>query len=350
MITDVGGLIAADCREPREKGAARSILITGASSGFGKNVALALAQDGWRVFASMRDLAKGEQLRDEASAARVEDRISLLRLDVTEPAFIQTAVNEVLSATDGQLDALLSNAGYCVMGPFEELSDEHCRRQMETNFFGTLAVARSVIPTMREARRGRIVLVSSNAVNTPHPLMSMYAASKWALEGWAEAVNLELAPYGVDVRVVQPGAHRTPFAQNVVPALRPESPYRDWLEAVMPGLGDLDVWGRDPETATAAIVQAISENTAPFLTRIGEDSVAFSALKGSAPYEARAWAVRALVGVPAARAFAGESAPAEHRPILAEALRRAARAVERDPAQPAEVVAQMIARGSDFID
>ena len=110
----------------------------------------------------------------------------------------------------------------------------------------------------------------------------------------------------------------------------------------MPGLNDLDQWGREPESATADIVRAITDDAAPFLTRIGEDSLAFSALKGSAPYEVRAWAVRAIVGAPEPLAFAGRPAPAESRPILSEALRRAARAVEADPRQAAGVAGEMI--------
>ena len=175
-----------------------SVLITGASSGFGRDVALALANAGRWVFASMRDISKGAALLEEA-AHNPNGRITLIELDVTDAASIGRGVDAVLDAAGGTLDALLANAGIGVMGPFEELSDEICRRQMETNFFGTLAVARAVIPAMRRAGRGRIVVMSSNSVNSPSPFMSMYAASKWALEGWAEALAMEVAPFGVDV-------------------------------------------------------------------------------------------------------------------------------------------------------
>jgi NAD(P)-dependent dehydrogenase (short-subunit alcohol dehydrogenase family) len=281
----------------------KSVLITGASSGFGMNVALELAQLGWKVFASMRDLKKGKNLQEQLIAKHLDDQVTLIELDVTSSASIELALRTVLQSTNGSLDALLNNAGYSILGAFEDMSDEDCRRQMETNFFGTLAVTRAVLPIMRKARRGRIVLTSSNSVNTPHPILSIYAASKWALEGWAEGLAMEVAPFGIGVVVVQPGAHRTPFAEHVVPIVPADSAYKRWLDQAAAGLANLDKWGRDGGSATAAITQAVIAEQPAFRTQIGEDSQVFSALKGAFPYEVRAWAVRAIVGLPNANAF-----------------------------------------------
>lgn len=311
----------------------KSVLITGASSGFGAQAALDLAEQGWRVFASMRDLARGGALAEAAAAAGTGDRVSLVELDVTDPASVDAAVAQVLAATGGGLDALLNNAGYSLLGAFEDMSEADCRRQMETNFFGTLAVTRALLPVMRSAGRGRIVVISSNAVNTPHPMLSIYAASKWALEGWAEALNMELAPFGVEVVLVQPGAHRTPFATHVVPVMPPESAYKPWLDAAAAGVTNLDAWGRDPAKAAPAIVEAVTGTDVPFRTSVGEDSVAFSWIKGALPFEVRAWVVRAIVGIPASGALRpGGAAPApEIAGTKGDIARRLVEAAGREP-------------------
>lgn len=309
----------------------KSILITGASSGFGMNTALALAKAGWRVFATSRDPAKGG-LKEAAIAEGVQNNIELLALDVTNNESVEQTVTTVLRKTGGTLDALLNNAGYSAMGAFEDWSDEECRRQMDTNFFGTLAVTRAVLPIMRKAQQGRIIVVSSNSVNAPHPMLAMYAASKWALEGWAEAMAMELAPFGVEIVLVQPGAHRTPFAQHVKPIFPEGSAYKQWMEVAMPGIGNLDAWGRDPQKAMAQIVAAITEPNPPFRRAIGEDTIAFSTLKGLFPYEVRAWAVRAIVGVPLAGQFVdAQQRETSESPVLEQVLNRVVNAATQSP-------------------
>lgn len=302
----------------------RTLLVTGASTGFGAEVSLAVARLGWRVFATMRDPAKAALLVERARAEGCADNLVPLRLDVTDSASISAGIATVLEQTGGTLDALLNNAGYSVIAPFEEMSDADVRAQMETNFFGTLAVTRAVLPVMRKARRGRIVTVTSNAVNTPHPMLSLYAASKWALEGWAEGLAMEVAPFGIEVAVVQPGAHRTPFATNVQFAMPQGSAYGPWMEAAGPSLAELDAWGRDPALAVGPIVDLLTAAKAPFRTAVGEDTQVFAALKGAAPYELRAMVLRALTGAPAPGAFTpgGPANSAADWPIASRILAR----------------------------
>jgi NAD(P)-dependent dehydrogenase (short-subunit alcohol dehydrogenase family) len=311
----------------------RSVLVTGASSGFGRNAALDLARDGWRVFAGVRDMTKGAAIAAEAES--FAGSVVPLALDVTDPASLAQATSFVLEVTEWQLDALLNNAGYAVMGAFEDLSEAECRRQMETNFFGVLAVTRAVLPAMRARNAGRIVIVTSNACNSPHPMLTMYAASKWALEGWAEGLAMEVSPYGLEVVVVQPGAHRTPFAGNVVPIVPDGSAYRPWFEAAMPGISNLDRWGRDPDRARRTILAAVGAPDQPFRTALGEDSVVFAALKGVLPYEARAAILRAVAGLPAANAFLAQSPSA---PEPSELATQIAGALSREPALVAELI------------
>ncbi len=303
------------------RGELKSVLISGASSGFGRGAAIELARSGWQVFATMRNVAKGAELLSAVQDEGLEGALSIVALDVTDPSSIDAALGQVLEETDGHLDVLVNNAGFSVLGAFEDLSDADCRAQMETNFFGTLALTRAVLPTMRTANRGRVLVVSSNAVNAPHPMLSMYAASKWALEGWAEALAMEVAPWGIEVGVLQPGAHRTEFADNVQFRQPDGSAYTRWMEAAMPGIANLDRWGRDPALGATALADAVCAPELPFLQQVGEDSRCFAALKAVAPYEARALALRAIVGIPGKCAFVeDEGAPTVQGGVTEEVL------------------------------
>ena len=308
----------------------KSVLITGASSGFGRGLALSLARQGWLVFASMRDLCKAQGLAEAAEGHDGAGRIVPIALDVTEPDSIQIAVAQVLEQTGGTLDVLVSNAGYSILGAFEDCGDELCRRQMETNFFGALNVTRAVLPAMRRSQSGRIVVVTSNAVNSPHPLLTMYAASKWALEGWAEGLAMELAPFGIEVAVVQPGAHRTEFAGNVDFVQAPDSAYGRWLEMALPGITKLDRWGRDPEKGVADLVQTVTSSKVPFRQQVGDDAKVFAVLKGAAPYETRALALRSIVGLPGPDAFVDRPDSDRTNATLAEVLDTALTAGNQD--------------------
>jgi NAD(P)-dependent dehydrogenase (short-subunit alcohol dehydrogenase family) len=186
-----------------------TVLITGTSTGFGRVTTELLAARGWRVFATMRDLARKDSLEHALREAGLSERVTFVRLDVTDPASIETAVATVLSETDNTLDAVVHNAGIAVAGVLEDLSDGDIWRVMDTNFFGVLRLTRALLPRFREQRRGRIVLLSSQAAFAGQPGNSMYCASKWALEGWAESLAYEVDPFGIDVVLIEPGSYRT---------------------------------------------------------------------------------------------------------------------------------------------
>ena len=319
----------------------KSVLVTGASSGFGLGVSIELARRGWRVFAAMRNLEKRAALDAKAAEAGVSDRIELVELDVTVPASVERGVAETLAKAGGALDAVLNNAGYSILGAFEDLSDEACRQQMDTNFFGVLAVTRAVLPSMRAAGRGRIVIVTSNAVNSPHPLLTMYAASKWALEGWAEGLAMEIEPFGLEVALLQPGAHRTEFASNVEFLAAENGPYAAWIAEAMPGIAKLDEWGRSPALAIGPIADAVTSERVAFRQQVGEDSKVFAALKGAAPFETRALLLRAICGLPGPGAYCatGAETPDLAYPVLTDVLGVALDRAGKDPA-----LAAMLAR------
>lgn len=276
----------------------KNVLITGASTGFGLGVATEMARMGWRVFATMRNLEKSTVLSTRADELGVSDWLEILPMDVTSQESIDAAVGQVLGMADGKIDALLNNAGYSIMGAFEDLKIDEIQRQMNTNFYGVLRVTQAVLPAMRAAQAGRILTVTSNAVNSPHPFLTIYAASKWAIEGWAEGLAMEVAPYGIEVGVVQPGAHRTPFAENVVPFLSEKSAYKQWADSAFPGVANLDKWGREPELAVKDIVSRLTADDFEFRSQSGEDARVFAMLKGAFPYEVRALVLRAIVGLP----------------------------------------------------
>ncbi len=187
---------------------AGAILITGASSGIGLDAAVYLARHGQRVVGTMRDLGKRGALDTAARQAGVS--VDVVSMDVTDDASIGRAVAEV-TFKYGAIDALVNNAGVLLRGYFEDLSDAEIRRVFDTNVFGTMAVTRAVIAGMREAKRGRIVFLSSVAGLIGSVGVSAYSASKFAMEGFAGSLALEMALYGVDVSLIEPGNINTPI-------------------------------------------------------------------------------------------------------------------------------------------
>jgi NAD(P)-dependent dehydrogenase (short-subunit alcohol dehydrogenase family) len=275
-----------------------SILITGASSGFGREVSLLLAENGWRVFAGMRDPAKREAgAALVAAAVDSPGSIEVIPIDVTSAASREAGVRRVLAAVDGRLDAVLHCAGYTTAAFFEDLPSERARDVLETNLVGAMEVTRLVLPAMRTAGKGRIAVVSSNAVNVPHPMYSVYAASKWALEGWCEALSMELRPFGIDVVVFQPGNHDTAFGSNVVPVLPPESPYAGLAAAALPKMARLGRYARSSLKASRRMSRVLESRRPPLRVRLGPDDHVAHWLSRLAPYEVRRRGVQLITGL-----------------------------------------------------
>src|SRR5205085_1211387 len=167
-----------------------------------------LARAGFRVIASMRDPARREGLDRAAATAAVSDRIEVRRLDVTDC----DALDEFIRLADrdyGRLDVLVNNAGFATAGFAEDLLLDELRRQFETNFFGQVAVTKSVLPIMRRQRAGHIIMISSIGGRVAAPVIGAYDASKFALEGWSESLRMETRSLGIRVVLVEPGSFRT---------------------------------------------------------------------------------------------------------------------------------------------
>lgn len=237
----------------------RTALITGTSSGFGLHSSVELARRGWRVIATMRDLGKRAALEEAAAAAGVAERVQVERLDVTDAEAMRGVVPALLDVCGGRLDAVVHNAGVAVGAAFEDLPQRELRLVMETNFFGVLELTRLLLPTFRAQRRGRIVVVSSNSAYAGEPANSIYCASKWAVEGWAESIAYELEPFGIDVVLVEPGPYRTEI-WNSSPRIKPAgSAYTPLLERLELAI-DTHVAkdARDPREVAAVIAEALT--------------------------------------------------------------------------------------------
>ncbi|WP_239004850.1 SDR family oxidoreductase [Paenibacillus tepidiphilus] len=209
-------------------------LITGTSSGFGLLTALELAGQGYHVIAAMRDISRSGELLKLAEHADIRERIHPVTMDVTDEAAVNRTVAEAEAAWGG-IDVLVNNAGFAVGGFTEEVSMEDWRRQMETNFFGVIAVSKAAIPGMRVRRSGIIINVSSVSGLTGFPGYGPYAASKFAVEGFSESLRQELAGFGIRVVLVEPGSFRTPIWDKGIDGLqvREASPYARELDDVL---------------------------------------------------------------------------------------------------------------------
>jgi len=186
----------------------KTVLITGASSGFGLLTCVTLARRGWRVLATMRDLDRREKLETAARNAGVLERIEFLALDVTKSEQI-AATADLVAKRSEPLHALINNAGFAVPGFAEDVTDAELREQFDTNFFGAAAVTRALLPQMRRQGFGHVVMVTSISGRLGFPGVSSYAASKFALEGWTETLRYEMNAPGIQVVLVEPGSFAT---------------------------------------------------------------------------------------------------------------------------------------------
>jgi NAD(P)-dependent dehydrogenase (short-subunit alcohol dehydrogenase family) len=180
----------------------KTVLITGGTDGLGRATAILLASEGYRVFAAGRNAQKRAALEQFAEEHKLP--LETLDLDVTSDESAERAVAQVEKRT-GSVDVLMNNAGIAIAAVMEEVTVDDLRKQFETNVFSTVRMAKLVLPGMRERRRGRIVNMSSIAGKTSNPILGPYSGSKHALEAVSDALRMELAQFGIDVVLIEPG-------------------------------------------------------------------------------------------------------------------------------------------------
>ncbi len=193
---------------------AQTILVTGSSSGFGRLTVETLARQGYIVFAGMRAVAgrnapAAEELR--ALAEREQLALHSVELDITDDASVEQAITSIVEIT-GRLDVVVNNAGIAYSGPLEAYTPEQVQQQFETNVFGMLRVNRAALPHMRKQGSGLLLQIGSIAGRVALPFQGLYGATKFALEGLTESYRDELAPFGIDAAIIEPGTYPTPIA------------------------------------------------------------------------------------------------------------------------------------------
>ena len=243
--------------------------ITGSSTGFGRALAEAVLEKGYRLVATAR---KPEQLKDLVD--RYPNQVKAVALDVTNSQSVREAVEAALNEFD-RIDVLVNNAGYGTMGAIEEVSDDDIKRQFDTNLFGALNVTRAVLPTMREQRSGHILSISSVGGIVSFAGWGMYCATKFALEGVSEALAKEVKQLGIKVTIIEPGAFRTDFRGRSIVA--PDHAIADYAETS----GKMIQWTQEmdgkqpgnPVKAAAAMIQVVETENPPLRLALGEDAV-----------------------------------------------------------------------------
>jgi NAD(P)-dependent dehydrogenase (short-subunit alcohol dehydrogenase family) len=262
-----------------------SVLVTGAGRGIGRAIALELAADGWQVHAGVRRAADGEALRAEHPA------ITPVEVDVTDEA----AVASLPEQLGGHLDALVNNAGIVESGPVEALPLAKLRHQLEVNVVGQVGVAQAVLPLLRESR-GRIVFISSVSGRVATPLLGAYTGSKFALEAIADALRVEMRPWGIQVALVEPGSIDTDIwrraketADEVAASLDDEHLrlYGRQIERLKQVAGLIQGRTTAPEKVAQTVRRALRDNHPKARYVVGAD--AYAQLVGRALLPTRVW-------------------------------------------------------------
>ena len=246
-------------------------LVTGASSGFGQLTAARLACDGYRVFGTSRK-------PQAVSAPSVE----MLVLDVCSDESVQACVTELLQRA-GRLDLLVNNAGQTHASLAEETDPAQARDVMETNFWGAVRVTNAVLPTMRKQRGGHIINVSSLAGLLGPPGQAFYSASKFALEGYSEALSMELHPFHIHVSLIEPGFFNTGLHASLAPPARQIPDYDSLRSAIETSVQESIAQGGDPQAVAEAIVRAAASKSPKLRYRVGSDAVWVPRLKAIVP-------------------------------------------------------------------
>jgi NAD(P)-dependent dehydrogenase (short-subunit alcohol dehydrogenase family) len=246
---------------------ANTWLITGTSSGLGRQLTERLLAGGDRVAATLRRPEALDDLRQATGG-----RLRTYRLDVTDREQVRDAIGTAF-ADLGTIDFVVNNAGYALFAAVEEPSDEQIERVIDTNLIGSIAVIRAALPHLRAQGHGRIVQISTAGGQTTYPNFSYYHASKWGIEGFCEAIAKEIAPLGIELTIVEPGATPTGFsaAKETAPIM-PEydaTPVGDVRRAIESGAFTLP---NDAEKTAAAIIDAATEHPARLRVPLGVDT------------------------------------------------------------------------------
>jgi short-subunit dehydrogenase len=255
----------------------KTVLITGASSGIGKATAVYFQKQGWNVAATMR------KPENEQTLNKLQN-VKCYRLDVLDSESIEKAISDCISDF-GQIDVLVNNAGYGVTGIFEAASDEQIKRQFDTNVFGLMRVSKAVIPHFRNNKSGIIINVASMGGRLTFPLYSIYHGTKWAVEGFSESLHYELRPFGIGVKIIEPGAIKTDFYDRSADIINTDDfpMYSEYAKKVMANSAKAGEKGEKPEVVAKTIFKAATDKSKKMRYPVGNPAPALLGLRKRIP-------------------------------------------------------------------
>jgi NAD(P)-dependent dehydrogenase (short-subunit alcohol dehydrogenase family) len=240
-------------------------VVTGASSGIGREISLILARNGFLTYATMRNLNKMENIKSVAEKENLP--LKIIMLDVTDDRSVIEAIKSI-TADANRIDVLVNNAGYGLVGAFEDLTMEEIKSQYETNLFGVIRVTQAIIPVMRKQKSGTIINISSGVVTLGGQLGgSAYVSTKFAVEGLSNSIAYELEPFGIKVVLVEPGLIKTNMYNNSIVASKsqdPNSPYTEVMQKLSASFEKMFQGGSSPDVVAEVVLKAAtSENPSP---------------------------------------------------------------------------------------
>jgi short-subunit dehydrogenase len=247
------------------------VLITGCSSGIGYETALMLARNGFHTFATMRNTKKSDSLEEIIKKERLD--LIIRELDVNDDTSIENTIN-CIKREANRIDVLINNAGYGLVGFFEDLTLDEIRNQFETNFFGVLNITKKIIPIMRLQKSGIIINVSSGAGQVGFPGISAYVSTKFAIEGFSESLMYELFPYGIKVVIIEPGVIKTNFFRNCIVSehsMKKSSPYSRSLDKFQKNVELMQEHATSPIDVAKVILQVLGNNEPKQRYIVGND-------------------------------------------------------------------------------
>ena len=245
-------------------------VVTGSSTGIGLETSLILAKNGYRTYATMRNLDKSSGITSKATKEDLP--LTVLQMNVDDDKSVNDTIQKIMN-DNGRIDVVVNNAGYSLAGAFEESSTQDGRAQLETNLFGTVRVIKVVLPIMRKQHGGTIVNITSMGGRVAIPFDSYYHASKFAVEGLSESLRYEIEPFGVKIVLIEPGAVKSDFWKNIKLTGNTEgSVYRQRIQRLLESFEKVYQNAIPPEDVAQVILNAIKSDNPEFRNIVGDDA------------------------------------------------------------------------------